>query len=104
MDSWTPDASSEGQLLDAPSSLRQRAPVTAGNEFPGTERKKHRHDLGHEDHGPKLAAGTTKTIQALLGLWIALTIGFVVYALVDTARPHPSAAAGAVPTSAPVPK
>jgi hypothetical protein len=103
MDSWTPGALSESQLLDAPSSLRQRAPVTVGNEIPGTERKKHRHDLGHEDHGPKLAAGTTKTIQALLGLWIALTVGFVVYALVDTARPHPSAA-GDVPTSAPVPK
>ena len=114
MGSWTRGASSrdrgsverpirgpDGQLLDAPSSLRQRAPVTAGNDT-GTERKKHRHDLGQEDHGPKLAAGTTKTIQALLGLWIALTIGFVVYALVDTARPHPAAAGS--PTSAPVPK
>jgi hypothetical protein len=58
-------------------------------EHPGTERKKHRHDLGHEDHGPKLAAGTTRTIQGLLGLWIALTLGFVVYALVDSTRPHP---------------
>lgn len=58
-------------------------------EYPGNERKKHRHDLGHEDHGPKLAAGTTRTIQGLLGLWIALTLGFVVYALVDSTRPHP---------------
>ncbi|HEX4417642.1 MAG TPA: hypothetical protein VH165_07075 [Kofleriaceae bacterium] len=57
-------------------------------EHPGTPRRKHRHDLGHEDHGPKLAAGTTRTIQALLGLWIALTLVFVVYALVDGARPH----------------
>jgi hypothetical protein len=102
MDSWIPAASSESQLLDAPSSLRQRAPVTVGSENSGTERKKHRHDLGQEDHGPKLAAGTTKTIQALLGLWIALTIGFVVYALVDTTRPHPSTVG--TPTSAPVPK
>ena len=37
-------------------------------------RKKHRHDLGHEDHGPKLAEGTTRGIQILLGLWIALTL------------------------------
>ena len=26
-------------------------------EHPGTPRRKHRHDLGHEDHGAKLAAG-----------------------------------------------
>ena len=55
-------------------------------EHPGTERKKHRHDLGHEDHGPKLAAGTTRAIQTLLGLWIALTLGFVAYMLVDASR------------------
>jgi hypothetical protein len=60
-------------------------------EYPGTARKKHRHDLGHEDHGPKLAAGTTKAIQALLGLWIALTLGLVVYALVDASRPRQQA-------------
>jgi hypothetical protein len=52
----------------------------------GTERKKHRHDLGQEDHGPKLAAGTTRAIQTLLGLWITLTLALVVYALVDVAR------------------
>ena len=56
------------------------------------ERHKHRHDLGEEDHGPKLAAGTTRAIQTLLGLWIALTLGLVVYALVDASRPE-------VPTS-----
>lgn len=48
--------------------------------------KKHRHDLGHEDHGAKLAAGTTRAIQGLLGLWIALTLVFVVYAMVDAVR------------------
>jgi hypothetical protein len=53
---------------------------------PGGARKKHRHDLGHEDHGPKLAAGTTRGIQTLLGLWIALTLGFVIYALIDASR------------------
>ena len=65
------------------------------SEHPGSERKKHRHDLGHEDHGPKLAAGTTRAIQTLLGLWIALTLGLVVYALVDAARPKSSVSANA---------
>jgi hypothetical protein len=71
-------------------------------EYPGTPRRKHRHDLGHEDHGPKLAAGTTRAIQILLGLWIALTLLFVVYALVDGTRPRdltsptPTSAAAAV--------
>ena len=56
------------------------------DEHPGTERKKHRHDLGHEDHGPKLAARTTRGIQTLLGLWITLTLVYVVYALIDAGR------------------
>ena len=56
-------------------------------EVPGTARKKHRHDLGHEDHGPKVAERTTRGIQILLGLWIALTLCLVVYALVDASRP-----------------
>jgi hypothetical protein len=64
-------------------------------EIPGTPRKKHRHDLGQEDHGPKLAAGTTRAIQTLMGLWIALTLAFVVYALVDASRPRPLAPAPA---------
>ena len=58
------------------------------SEAAGTPLRKHRHDLGHEDHGPKLAAGTTRAIQLLLGLWIALTLVLVVYALVDGARPR----------------
>ena len=62
--------------------------ATDDGEHPGTARRKHRHDLGHEDHGPKLAAGTTRAIQVLLGLWIALTLVYVVYALVDSARPR----------------
>lgn len=69
------------------------------DEHPGTARRKHRHDLGHEDHGPKLAAGTTRGIQILLGLWIALTLLFVVYALVDSARPRDLATAGASTSS-----
>ena len=63
--------------------------MTADAPSTDTPRKKHRHDLGQEDHGPKVAAGTTKTIQALLGLWIALTLGLVVYVLVDGSRPRP---------------
>ena len=59
------------------------------------QRKKHRHDLGQEDHGPKLASGTTRAIQTLLGLWIALTLALVVYALVDASRP------AATPSGAP---
>lgn len=58
------------------------------DEVPGTPRRKHRHDLGHEDHGPKVAEGTTRGIQMILGLWIALTIALVVYALIDGARPR----------------
>ena len=66
---------------------------TDPSEIAGTERKKHRHDLGGEDHGPKLAAGTTRAIQAMLGLWIALTLALVVYAMVDASRPRPPAPA-----------
>ena len=60
--------------------------MTDADEYPGTRRRKHRHDLGHEDHGAKLAAGTTRGIQALLGLWIALTLVLVVYVMVDASR------------------
>jgi hypothetical protein len=70
-------------------------------EHPGTPRRKHRHDLGQEDHGPKLAERTTRAIQMLLGLWIALTLAFVVYALIDGTRPREVAApesAGSPPT------
>jgi hypothetical protein len=57
-------------------------------EYPVTPRRKHRHDLGQEDHAPKLAAGVTRAIQTLLGLWIALTLLLVAYALIDGARPR----------------
>ncbi|MBC7974737.1 MAG: hypothetical protein H7138_07090 [Myxococcales bacterium] len=73
--------------------------ATDDGEHPGTARRKHRHDLGHEDHGPKLAAGTTRAIQVLLGLWIALSLLYVVYAVVDSARPSdaPPAVTGRAP-------
>lgn len=64
-------------------------------EYPGTPRRKHRHDLGHEDHGPKLAAGTTRAVQILLGLWIALTLALVAYAVVGSAGPRNDAAPAA---------
>jgi hypothetical protein len=66
------------------------------SETTGTPLRKHRHDLGHEDHGAKVAAGTTRAIQIILGLWIALTLGLVVYALVDGSRPRQMS----IPTSA----
>jgi hypothetical protein len=73
-------------------------------EHPGTPRRKHRHDLGQEDHGPRLAAGTTRAIQTLLGLWIVLTLAMVAYALVDGARarsaPAPAPRSATSPGSA----
>ena len=45
--------------------------------------KKHRHDLGQEDHGPVMAQRTTRGIQAVLGLWIALTGLALVWAMLD---------------------
>jgi hypothetical protein len=55
------------------------------SESPGTPLKKHRHDLGHEDHGPVMAARTTRGIQALLALALALTAGALVWAAIDAA-------------------
>jgi hypothetical protein len=46
-------------------------------------RKKHRHDLGQEDHGPVIAQGTTRAIQVVLGLWITVTFALVLWALVE---------------------
>lgn len=60
------------------------------NRPPEGPPKKHRHDLGQEDHGSKLAAGTTRAIQILLGMWIAATLLLVVWALVDSGRTRPS--------------
>jgi len=76
--------------------------ATPTTEVPGPPRRKHRHDLGHEDHGPKVAESTTRGIQTILGLWIALTLGLVVYVLVDGNRPR-SATPRPAPTSSPSP-
>jgi hypothetical protein len=61
-------------------------------------RRKHRHDLGHEDHGPVVAAGTTRAIQAILGTWVLLTFAMVIWALAEggTGSTPPPAAAPAV--------
>ncbi len=73
--------------LDPAPASRHGPPVTDGAV------KKHRHDLGHEDHGPVLAAGTTRAIQGLLGLWIAGTLIALLWAMVDAGRgPTPPAA------------
>jgi hypothetical protein len=72
--------------------VRPVSEAAEADEYAGTVLKKHRHDLGHEDHGPKIAAGTTRAIQIILGLWIALTLVFVVYALIDMSRPNSPAA------------
>ena len=53
-----------------------------GNE----PRKKHRHDLGQEDHGPIVSVGTTRAIQSILGLWILLTFSLVGWAMIDAGR------------------
>ena len=47
------------------------------------QRKKHRHDLGQEDHGSVYAARTTRGIQGVLGLWIAVTFLLVAWAMWD---------------------
>lgn len=58
------------------------------SEAATAERKKHRHDLGQEDHGPMFATGTTRGIQAVLGLWIALTFVLVAWAMADASSDH----------------
>jgi hypothetical protein len=52
-------------------------------EEPEGQRKKHRHDLGQEDHGSVYAARTTRGIQGVLGLWIAVTFLLVLWAMLD---------------------
>ena len=54
------------------------------------QRKKHRHDLGQEDHGSVYAAGTTRGIQAVLGIWIAVTFLLVAWAMADASSSHPA--------------
>ncbi|HTJ47010.1 MAG TPA: hypothetical protein VL463_33140 [Kofleriaceae bacterium] len=54
------------------------------------QRKKHRHDLGQEDHGSVYAARTTRGIQAVLGIWIAVTFILVGWAMFDASGTHPA--------------
>lgn len=43
--------------------------------------KKHRHDIGEVDHGPDSTEPTTRTIQVILGICIALSAVLTMYAL-----------------------
>lgn len=54
----------------------------AVSEATGTP-KKHRHDLGQEDHGPVMAERTTRAIQGVLAVAIALTAAALVWAAID---------------------
>lgn len=56
--------------------MRHGFPVSAehGN-------KKHRHDIGNPDHGPRQTAAVTKNIQIILGAAIIATAVLTVYAL-----------------------
>ena len=41
--------------------------------------KRHRHDVGDVAHGATSQEEITKGIQGLLGLWVVLTIGLLVF-------------------------
>jgi len=47
----------------------------------GDPAKKHRHDVGMPDHGPRTTGATTRSIQGLLGLAIILTAALLIYAV-----------------------
>ena len=62
-------------------------------------RKKHRHDLGQEDHGSVMAAGTTRAIQVLLGMWILGTFVLTIYVLASATGPSGSKSTGSKPST-----
>jgi hypothetical protein len=43
--------------------------------------KRHRHDVGLVDHGPKTTEAITRGVQGVLGLAIAATLALVGYAV-----------------------
>ena len=43
---------------------------------------KHRHDIGHPDHGPESTEGVTVGLQGLLAICIAITCGLVIWAAI----------------------
>ncbi|HWN69281.1 MAG TPA: hypothetical protein VNM90_16690 [Haliangium sp.] len=47
--------------------------------------KKHRHDIGHPDHGPISDEPRTRNIQVVLGLWIAGSLALTLYAVIQAA-------------------
>jgi hypothetical protein len=48
---------------------------------PGDPRRKHRHDVGAPDHGPRATERATRSIQALMGLAILATGALLIYAV-----------------------
>jgi hypothetical protein len=44
--------------------------------------RRHRHDVGAVDHGPRSTEPITRGIQGVLGLAIAATLALVVYVVV----------------------
>lgn len=42
---------------------------------------KHRHDIGHPDHGPETTEAITGALQGVLGICIAITAALVLWAL-----------------------
>ncbi len=63
--------------------------------------KKHRHDLGQEDHGPVMAAGTTRAIQGLLGVWIVATLLALGWAAIDANSGRGAASTGSPSATSP---
>jgi hypothetical protein len=51
----------------------------------GDPTKRHRHDVGAVDHGPKSTEEITRGIQGVLGLAILGTLALVLYAVVVVA-------------------
>lgn len=55
---------------------------------------KHRHDIGHPDHGPKTTDAVTKTIQGVMAATIIATvllIAYAVFAVATSSAPTPPA-------------
>ena len=47
----------------------------------GNSQLKHRHDIGHPDHGATTTAPITRAVQGVLSACIVLTLALVVYSL-----------------------
>ena len=47
----------------------------------GDSQLKHRHDIGHPDHGATATEGITRAVQGVLAACIVLTLALVAYSL-----------------------